>query len=178
MFIDIRGFTLFELLITLTIFVLLLTLGLPSFSKHIQNTRAKTATTELLAAVQKTRTLAISKNLRATLAPLGNWHHGWEVFIDTNSNGVRDNDETAVFQAPPVEGVRLSANDPIKDYVSFIGTGESAKAGRIDGGSFQAGTFTICPLDEAAGYELVLSRSGRMRFTKAPSQSCEENESV
>src|SRR5690606_32572013 len=101
MFASIRGFTLFELLITLTIFVLLLTLGLPSFSKHIQNTRAKTATTELLQAVQKTRTLAVSKNLRATLAPLGSWHHGWEIFIDVNNNGIRDNTEIAVFQAPP-----------------------------------------------------------------------------
>lgn len=178
MFVGIRGFTLFELLITLTIFALLLMFGLPGFSKQIQNTRMKTATMELLQAVQKTRTLAVSKNLRATLAPLGNWHHGWEIFIDTNSNGIRDNDEVSVFQAPSVEGVRIRANDPVKDYVSFIGTGESRKAGRRDGGSFQAGTFTICPMDEAEGYELVLSRSGRMRLAKAPLQDCASSEPI
>lgn len=173
---DTRGFTLIELLITLTILVLLLALGLPGFSKQIQHTRMKTATLELLEAVQKTRTLAVSKNLRATLAPLENWDQGWEIFIDANSNGIREEDEIAVFQAPPLEGVRLSTNDPVKDYVSFIGTGESRKAGRIDGGSFQAGTFTICPLDPGIGYQLILTRSGRMRVAIAPPQSCAMDE--
>ena len=170
-----RGFTLIELLITLTLLALLLTIGLPGFSKQIQHTRTKTAATELLGAVQKTRILAVSKNLRATLAPLEKWEQGWEIFIDTNSNGIRDENEIAVFQAPPLEGVRFKTNDPVKDYISFIGTGESRKAGRIDGGSIQMGTFTICPLDSGKGYQLILARSGRMRMTIAPPQECERD---
>lgn len=173
-----RGFTLIELLVTITILTLLLTLGLPSFSKQIQNTRTKTATMELFDAVQKTRTLAVTKNRRATLAPLEKWDQGWEIFIDVNSNGIRDDDEVAIFQAAPLEGVRLSTNDQVRDYVSFIGTGESRKAGRIDGGSFQAGTFTICSLNSGAGYQLILSSSGRMRMTKAPSPNCDVNEPI
>lgn len=167
-----RGFTLFELLITLLILVLLLTFGMPSFSNQIKNTRTKTVTMELLQSVQHARTLAVSKNTRATLIHLGDWTKGWEVFIDENDNGIRDVSETLVFQTQAIDSVEIHANGPLTDYVSFIGSGESRKVGKANSGSFQAGTFRVCPKTTGEGYELILSRSGRMRIESIPAQRC------
>ena len=74
-----RGFTLFELLVTLLILVLLLTIGVPSLSHQIQNTRTQAALQDLLQSVQHARTLAVSQNQRATLVHKGSWGDGWEL---------------------------------------------------------------------------------------------------
>lgn len=167
-----RGFTLFELLTTLFILALLLFLGVPSFSKQIQHSRVKTVTHNLLHSVHHTRTLAVSRNQRATLAHKGSWQDGWEVFIDHNNNGTRDEDETLVFEGESVKDVKIYSNGPMTKYISFIGTGESTRVGRADGGSFQAGTMRICSQGTEKGVELILSRGGRMRVKSLNASRC------
>ena len=169
---SIRGFTLVELLTTLFILALLLSFGVPSFSKQIQYSQIKTATQSLLQSVHHARTLAVSRNQRATLAHKGSWEDGWEVFVDTNNNGVRDQREVLVFEADGPDGVKIYTNHPMKDYISFIGTGESTKTGRANGGSFQAGTMRICLQETGSGAELILSRGGRMRVKSISAPQC------
>lgn len=171
-----RGFTLIELFITLAVLSILLTLGVPSFAKQIQNTRTKTAALALLDAVNHARTLAVSNNKRATLKPLGGgWLDGWEVFIDENNNGIRDNEEITVYQTNAQVSVRIHSNQPLNNYVSFIGTGESRYVGRANAGGFQAGTFKVCPQENGEGHALILARSGRMRMEKLSAQECESS---
>lgn len=170
-----RGFTLLELLITLAILVLIMTMGIPSFSKQIHNTRLKTTTLSLFEAVAATRTQAISINNRATLKHQGTWGDGWEAFIDTNNNGVRDEEEKIFLSHEKTKDVRITANRPLQNYISFIGTGESRFVGEYNGGAFQAGTFKICPATNGTGFELTLARSGRMRMNEISAAKCNEN---
>lgn len=158
-----RGFTLFELLITLLILVLLLTIGVPSLSQQVKSTRTKAVAQELLQSVHQTRTLAVSRNQRATLRHKGSWEKGWQLFVDGNSNGDLDSDEEIITEWGEVRGVRIYTNTPLRDYVSFIGTGESRAAGRSDGGALQMGGLRVCT-EEGEGYQLALSRGGRMRL--------------
>jgi type IV fimbrial biogenesis protein FimT len=167
-----HGFTLLELLVTLVIIVLLMTIGLPSFSAQVQNTRLKTATQQLFEAVQLTRTKAVSTNKRATLKHLGKWEDGWEVFADDNNNGERDKDEQLLITTEALRDVRITVNQPLKKYISFIGTGESRYASNTSDGGFQAGTMKICSLTKDEGYELVLARSGRMRMNPTKAEDC------
>lgn len=167
-----QGFTLLELITALIILMLILTLGLPGFSSQIQKTRTRTAALELMHAVHHTRTLAASKNKRATLTHLGQWEAGWEAFIDNNNNGLRDQDEEPMFQAGPVKAVAIYTNRPVKKYVSFIGTGESRLVGRADAGGFQAGRFRVCSPETQTGYALILARSGRMRIEELAARKC------
>ena len=167
-----RGFTLFELLVALLILVLLLTIGVPSLSHQIQNTRTQAALQDLLQSVQHARTLAVSQNQRATLVHKGSWGDGWELFIDANNNGVRDGNEALIFEGTQPEGVKVYSNGPVRDYISFIGTGESRKVGRANGGSFQAGTLRVCPENDGDGFQLVLARSGRMRVESVSADAC------
>lgn len=167
-----RGFTLLELLFTVLILCILLTIGLPSFSSQIQQTKTKTAALELLEATEVARTLAASTNRRAVLRNQKSWNDGWEIFIDSNDNGVRDSSETIVRVHEKIDDVRISSNTPLKNYISFIGTGESRTSGKNNGGAFQAGTITVCPPKTGGGYKLVLARGGRMRITEIKAVDC------
>ncbi|WGL18191.1 GspH/FimT family protein [Microbulbifer bruguierae] len=167
-----RGLTLLELLITLSILSILLTIGIPSFQQQVESNRTRTATDALLQAIRLTRTKAISSNRRATLRKLGSWQSGWEVFYDRDFDGERDLDEPQIITAGPLAGVTVTANTPLTNYVSFIGSGESRFAGTLSSGGFQAGTFTICPTDGEDGYQLILTRSGRVRVARTTAENC------
>lgn len=166
-----RGFTLLELLISLLILVLLLTIGVPSLSQQIKNSHTKAITQELLQAVHHARTLAVSHNQRATLRHKGNWEKGWELFVDENYNGLLDTGEAIIAERGSIEGVRIYSNSPLKNYVSFVGTGESRLTGGSDGGGLQMGSFRVCT-DEGNGYQLILSRGGRMRSKAISAEHC------
>ena len=168
------GFTLIDLLVTLSILTILLTIGLPSFSKQVQNSRVETAMLSLQEALQLTRIQAVSSNKRATIVKQQEWDEGWEVFVDENNDGLRDENEKVVVQQEKFNAVRITGNKFVKNYVSYVGTGESRNANGSSGaGAFQAGTFTICPEMKGAGYELVLARGGRVRMKEITEQECE-----
>lgn len=166
------GLTLIELLFTLLIVALLLGIGLPSFSNQIQSTQTRTSAIQLLESINATRTLAVSQGNRATMRHTGDWHQGWQIFVDLNDNGLLDEDETLVSEANPLKGVRVKGNSPLRDYVSFIQSGESRYVGKANAGAFQAGTFSICPELGGAGYKLVLARSGRARMDTLSAEEC------
>lgn len=167
-----RGLTLIELLITLTILAVLVAIGIPSFSAQIKSSRTRAAADQLLQAIHLTRTKAVTSNRRATLRKLGDWQSGWEVFYDRDFDGERDDDELQITTAGPLEGISISTNAPFTDYVSFIGTGESRYAGTVSGGGMQMGSFTICPMEGGAGYQLIISRSGRVRVAPVTAAEC------
>lgn len=167
-----RGLTLIELLITLSILGVLLAIGIPSFQQQLESSRTRTAADSLLQAIHLTRSKAISTNRRATLRKLGDWQSGWEIFYDRDFDGERDAGEEQITTGPALTGVTVSANGPLTNYVSFIGSGESRYAGTMNSGGFQAGTFTICPETGGNGYQLVLSRSGRARVETLAAADC------
>ena len=168
-----RGLTLLELLIALVVISLILTLAVPSFTSQISALKTKTRAASLYEALQLTRTRAISRNQRATLRSLGDWSRGWVLFDDQNHNGLQDSGET-VLTEHRFEGseVNIEGNRPLKDYVSYIGSGESRFASGRPGGGFQAGRLTVCAQDASRGYQLVLARMGRVRIQRAQPGDC------
>lgn len=170
-----KGFTLYELLITLAITCITLTIAIPSFNKQISQSRTKTATLTLLDAIETTRSTAVFRNKRiALLAKDKKWHLGWSIFSDNNNNGTLDGDEEVLAENGKLQGVLSipkSEKSPINTYVSFIGTGEGRQAGR-DKGGFLSGTIQICPEQEGDGYALILSKGGRTRVEKLKTEDC------
>lgn len=168
-----HGFTLLELLITVAILAIILAIAVPSFSSQIQASRTETARLELQAAIETARSLAVTRNKRSVLQATNEyWHQGWVLFVDLNQDGIQDDDEPSVQEMAPLEGVRISSNRPLAHTVSFIGTGEGRKPGKVDAGAFLTGTIKICPEGEGKGYKLVLSRGGRLRSEKLSEEDC------
>ena len=168
-----QGFTLLELLITVAILAIILAIAVPSFSSQIQSSRTETARLELQAAIETARTIAVTHNKRSVLQVTDEyWHQGWVLFVDLDQDGVQDEDEPSIQEMAPLKGVKISSNKPLAETVSFIGTGEGRKPGKVDGGAFLTGTIKVCPEDEGTGYKLVLSRGGRLRSDKLSEEDC------
>jgi len=75
-----RGFTLIELMITLSILVILLTVAVPSFREFVQSQRVKTTSFDLFAAITYARSEALKRNGDVTLSAAGGaWGNGWSI---------------------------------------------------------------------------------------------------
>ncbi|WP_446731564.1 GspH/FimT family pseudopilin [Pseudomonas sp. OTU5201] len=81
-----RGFTLVELMVTLALIAILAVMAVPSFRSFIANQQVKTASYDLLAALNFARSEAIKRNQDVTVAAVDDdWVAGWEV---TSEDGV------------------------------------------------------------------------------------------
>ncbi|UHQ54546.1 GspH/FimT family pseudopilin [Microbulbifer sp. YPW16] len=168
-----QGMTLMELILTVAIMALLAAIAIPNFARQVEQYRTRSTTEEIMAAIQLARTSAVTQNQRATLRNRGSWQAGWQAFTDSNNNGQLDAGERELFSSGPVSGVRVSANQPLRNYISFIGTGEARYAGSA-GGAFQAGTMEICSESLDSGFSLVLARSGRVRISRLTAAECSD----
>jgi type IV fimbrial biogenesis protein FimT len=99
-----RGFTVMELLVTLTVAAVLLGLGVPAFRDFMRNNRLTGAANELLITVVAARNEAVRRQTVVSVCPsttpdqtnatcTGSATQGYIAFIDTNSNCVRDGGE-------------------------------------------------------------------------------------
>lgn len=168
------GFTLFELLIVLLIASITLVIGIPSFSEQIKKSQTKVAMHDLLGAIESARSLAVQTNSRAVLlANQQDWTQGWRLFIDKNNDGELNGAEVTNSEKAALEHIKIQANTHVRNYISFIGTGEGRKIGVANGGAFQVGTIKICPIIKGEGYALVLSRGGRTRVKSLTLGECD-----
>jgi len=174
------GFTLIELMVTLTIAGILLAIGVPSFNAFIKNSSLTTGVNELVGALNLARSEAVKRGSRVTVCKSANqtsctnsngWEQGWIIFTDENNNAAYNPTGT-----PPETLIRVHAalnsaitatsSAPVSNYVSYIASGRSQQTG---GGS-QSGNIRLC--DDRSGNigkNLAISLSGRVRATSGAS---------
>lgn len=113
----VTGFTLIELMITLAVAAILLTIGVPSFQYIIQGNRVSTQTNDLITGLSTARSEAIRRNREVTLEPIGgDWMDGFQI--------TSDGTVLRTFDAFG-DGIVLDdddGNDP-PDDVTFLGDG-------------------------------------------------------
>ena len=91
-----RGFTMIELLITITIAVILLTIAAPSFQSFIAQNRVESASNQLLASFAYARSEAIKRGARITVCKSSDaancggagWEEGWIIFLDSDNSEI------------------------------------------------------------------------------------------
>lgn len=176
-----RGFTLVELVTTLAVAGILISLAVPSFSEVIRNNRLVTQTNDFVTAVNLARSEAIRRSSRVTVckssdqvscAGAGDWDQGWIVFNDVNGDGVVTNPATNVLRVhgPLSTNVTLRGDANLSAYISYVSTGATQK---FVGGTTatQSGVLVMCDdrgfVSQAEGIQI--SPTGRVSATSATS---------
>lgn len=84
-----RGFTMVELLIVLSILAILAAIAAPNMGTMIRTQRIKTASFDMFSSLVYARSEAVKRNTTVTLTPAtGGWQNGWSI-ADSNGNTLR-----------------------------------------------------------------------------------------
>ena len=163
-----RGFTLVELLVTLTVAAILTAVAAPSMRSLLAGRATVSASDELANSLRVARSEAMKRGLTvsvcasaspnaATPACSGGgsppWLSGWIVFVDRNNNGTIDaNDRVIKVNVPSTRLKGLSENSNL-GYVSFFANGLAGTAKAqflltpnlpVGSGEYTAKERTVC----------------------------------
>ncbi len=131
------GFTLVELITTVVVAAILLTVAAPSFNSFIRNQRLITQNNDFIAdlnftrseSVKRTTSVTVCKSLNPMAVPpvcdttdANPWSTGRVIFIDPNGNGVIDAGEQMLRIRQAIDGINSSSNRLLGDGVAAGGT--------------------------------------------------------
>ena len=165
-----RGFTIMELMVTITVSVVLVAIAVPAFSALSARNDLAVATNALRGALLTAPQAAITQGHSVSLCAgstqtgcTGDWSDGrWIVFHDADSGGDLDPDESVLRYDRIPGGARVDGNGPFGSALVYVPLGHAEWAS----GGFGAGRLRIC-VDhdiESNARELVVSASGRVRL--------------
>ncbi len=133
------GFTLIELMITLSVMAIVATVGVPSFMSIIASNRVTAASNGMVTALNLAKSDAIrsgqnsvlckSKDAATCDAKL-NWSDGWLLFNDTNGDQKKDTDER-IIRSHAATDPSLSFIFRGGDFVEFRPNGSTNESGRF-----------------------------------------------
>jgi type IV fimbrial biogenesis protein FimT len=163
-----QGFTLVELMVVVAIMAVLAALAGPSFIGTIERYRVSAVSDQLVSALTLAQTEAIKRAGSVGLARLSGgdcpalattqeWSCGWQVFIDTNNNGVVNAGEATIQQFRITNGVT------VMNGLNSAGTTVN-RWGKMN--NLGAMRFVISPesgIGSQATTTLCLSSGGRIR---------------
>ncbi|HDQ41680.1 MAG TPA: hypothetical protein ENN39_11730 [Desulfonatronum sp.] len=168
------GLTFVEVMVVVAIALLLMIIATPYMAGMLRNAELSTQAHEFLSTLNYARSEAIKRHQRVTVCKSvdgeecttqGGWEQGWIVFVDAdNTAQVQNREDILRVRGPLREGTSLSGNQPVRNYVSYVGNGST----QYVSGAFQAGTLTLCSHQQ--GVQFILARAGRVR---TQSTTCE-----
>ncbi|MFV3368612.1 GspH/FimT family protein [Pseudomonas sp. NY15435] len=154
-----RGFTLVELLLTLALLAIALSLAAPSFSEMLRNQRTSTATQGLRNALDFARESAAHSGQPISIAAANaDWASGWEVFVDTDNRGVRAPQQPPIVAHGPLGDISIRTDSLSRRYIHFTPRGNAIQPN----GAFLSGTLTLCGAGRTS-FRVVFNKAGRIR---------------
>ncbi len=148
-----RGITLMEMLITMSIAVILLTIGVPSFVDMIAANTASGYANDLLSDINYARSEAITRGNRVVICKgatssnctTGDWEDGWKVFVDCDDDAVIDTGADSKCQNGADEEV-LRVHVALSGGWTLRGGGNAANriTFRPDGRTGNNDTLVVC----------------------------------
>jgi prepilin-type N-terminal cleavage/methylation domain-containing protein len=158
----IKGFTVIELLISITIIAVLTTIALPNFSDFLVRTRVDNEISEMQRLLLATRNTAINAEKSVTICPLNvsnscqnSWKDQISVFEDIDGDGIYEpgnGDRLIKVKSAIQAGDKLQFTQASLTYTA---------TGRLSGVA-AASTFNYCPKDHTdKSRGITVSASGR-----------------
>ncbi len=158
-----QGFTLVELLSTLSVIAIIVTIGVPSFQSIMQNNRMTTDLNLLVTDLNLSRMEAIKRGDDVTICKRnnqgtdceksGDWNKGWIVFSDPNRNASVETGEEIIHVKSELDsGIALISS---KNRITFTSQG------------FSYGFATTFVMSDSRGEtyarKRIISNTGRIR---------------
>jgi type IV fimbrial biogenesis protein FimT len=162
------GFNLIELIITVAIAALTLTLALPGVASVLERTRIATTHNQLAGAFSHARLLAMTYRQQAVVCPSadgrgcrndGIWDRGWITFVDHDSDGTRDsNDELLKADQPANDALQIRSSSG-RSRVLFRSNGMARGANL---------TLRLCNTEGEVRAAMIVNNGGRVRSASRP----------
>lgn len=161
-----KGFTLIELMVSITVTSILTAIAIPNYSDFIVQMRVDNEISQLYRMLLLTRNAAINSGQKAIICPLdqnlkctSQWQNELSVFIDVNDNKKFDNNETIISIRDPINTGDKLIYGKGRTKITFKPTGHLS--------GLANGTFRYCPqshINNSRG--IVVARSGRLYQSK------------
>ena len=150
------GFTLIELMVTLLVLGILVSIAVPSMRDTIIKNRVVSEVNLLVAALNAARSESIKRGRSVSLLKSGNWQDGWTMFEDSGVYGSIDGSD-AVIKVSNGFGSSTDTLTFSRDFIRFTSTGFADLAG----------IFLLCTSDKDTGYAraIYISSTGRVRLS-------------
>ncbi|QIT56614.1 prepilin-type N-terminal cleavage/methylation domain-containing protein [Aquisalimonas sp. 2447] len=162
-----NGFTLIELMVTLAVAAILLTLGVPSFQYILQSNRVSTQTNELITGISGARSEAVRRNQDVLLVPIdGDWNRGFQIEVPALEDEDDEDDEFHVVRRFDTFGNGMDVTTTDANPITFAGRGS------LTSGSGTP-TITLQPERECRGdmrRVIEISASGSVQTTREACQ--------
>ncbi|MGH8501581.1 MAG: GspH/FimT family pseudopilin [Gammaproteobacteria bacterium] len=159
------GFTLIELMVTVAVAAILVTVAVPSFQTMIESNGLTSQVNQFITALNGARSEAVKRGKQITLCKSadGNgcggstigYEAGWIVFVDDNQDGVRQTTEELLrFSGALKQSYTLRESNNFVTRISFKPSGEANSLG----------TFVLCKDNNTSkSRTVIVIRTGRMR---------------
>lgn len=130
-----KGFTIIELMITLALAGVFITMGVPAFTNLMERNQLTTGINQFVSSLSLARSEAIKRNQRITIcastdgeqcAEVG-FENGWLVYVDSNQNNSRDSGEELIWVGSPYgANFTLRGSSGFNNTISYLASGRIA----------------------------------------------------
>ncbi len=164
---NIKGFSIIELMVTLTIVSIVLSYAMPSFYQLKLNKLMESERNRLTVSLNFARNYAVKNQQHVIICPSssGNscdnkskWFGGWIIFLDSNKNRMLDSDELLLQHENAMKKEIMATSSKYRQKI------------RYDGMGFSPGTNLSINFCDARGSEfaksIILNNAGRIKQSK------------
>lgn len=167
-----RGMTLLELLVTLSVSAILITVAAPSFQDMVRRTRVASETNEVLVALTLARSEALKRGARVSVCASADpeaatpscsdstdWSSGWIVFVDTATDESLMAIDEVLRVWPGLQGSSLAGDAASARFDSIGGSLQSLELKLTPDGctKTEARKITVNPVGRATIVECACS---------------------
>lgn len=162
-----RGFTLLELMVSVSLLGVLTAISAPKFSTFIANTKVRASANTLHTALYQARSYALTHQTTVIICAAANsrldeceknreankqWHHGLILYADHNGNNRLDGNDSLIRQLELNDNVQVVFNQ--RGRLRFFNDGHARSAG-----------FYVCGENSRKEAYIRLLHTGRARIS-------------